>query len=76
MDWIATFFTLLGLVFNMKKHIACWPIWIFGNILWIAFALFLNDIMWSVVIINIVFLTMNILGWKVWIKEKCVNVKI
>jgi len=70
MDWVATFFTLLGLIFNMKKHIACWPIWIFSNVLWIISAFFINPVMWSMVIVNAVFLVMNSLGWKVWLKQK------
>ena len=36
MDWVATAMTLLGLWLNGNGRIACWPLWIVSNVIWIV----------------------------------------
>jgi len=37
MDWLGTLLTLLGLYFNIRKNLLCWPIWVVGAVVWIIY---------------------------------------
>lgn len=70
--WIAAGLSLTGVVFNAKKSIWCWPIWILSNVCWLYYTTFVNRqlpqmILWSV------FLAANIYGFFEWRKNKTVQ---
>ena len=35
--WILAFISIIGTVFNIKKKVACFYIWLIGDILWLIF---------------------------------------
>lgn len=59
---------LIGLIFNAKKMIVCWPIWCGGNILWMIYAV--TERQWTILVVNLVFVAFNIYGWRTWLKER------
>lgn len=63
MGWLASLFTLIGLLLNAQKVRASWLLWVAGNFLWISHA-WATD--WSVVVLNIVFVFVNFYGYKKW----------
>ena len=66
-DWIATIFSLIGIVFNAKRSIWCWPTWLVGSIVWVLYYLFGTDkIQWASVILWSTFICANLYGWWNW----------
>ena len=35
--WILAFISIIGTVFNIRKKVACFYIWMFGDVLWLIF---------------------------------------
>ena len=66
-SWIATMFSIAGILFNSRKIIWCWPIWLISNILWIIYFAHLK--MTPSVVLWIVFSIFNVYGWVQWNKE-------
>lgn len=67
MSWVAAFFSVLGVYFNAKKIIWCWPIWIASNSFWIYAGW--QQGMWALVLMETVFTIANIFGWREWRKK-------
>jgi len=63
-DWIASGFSILGVVLNAYKIILCWPIWIISNILWIYYTT--KNKQYAALVLWITFLLFNIFGWYQW----------
>jgi nicotinamide riboside transporter PnuC len=68
LGWIASILSIVGIVFNAKKHILCWPIWLVSNVLWIIY--FINIWNPQSLLLWIVFFGFNIYGWIQWKKDK------
>lgn len=67
-NWIASALSIIGIFFNAKKHIWCWPIWVISNILWIYISIKARDLpnffLWTS------FILFNFYGWRQWKNEK------
>jgi nicotinamide riboside transporter PnuC len=68
MNWAALALTLIGLYFNCKKSVWCWPIWVVSDMLWIAYLLPKNEV--AQVLMNIVFIGFNAYGWALWMQKR------
>jgi nicotinamide riboside transporter PnuC len=67
LPWIAICCTVVGLILAGRKHIFCWPIWLIGDVIWIYAYSVKKD--WPIVVSNVIFIGINILGWIKWRKE-------
>jgi len=68
LGWIATSFSIIGIILNARKIIWCWPVWVVSNILWIIY--FEKLKMTPSVVLWIVFSVFNVYGWIQWKKDK------
>ena len=68
LGYIAAAVSLVGIILNAQKLMACWPVWIFSNFLWITYSGIQGDvpyiILWSV------FTLSNVYGWVQWRKTR------
>jgi nicotinamide riboside transporter PnuC len=64
MDWIASLLTLIGLLLNAKKSLLCWPVWVAGNVLWVAFGAGTGQV--PILLLNLAFIVANGYGWRQW----------
>lgn len=71
LDGIAAILTAGGLVLSAQKQIACWPVWVLGNVLWIIFAV--NTRQWPMLALNVFFLGLNVWGFIKWYNEKTIS---
>lgn len=67
MDWIASALTFVGLFLNGRKNIACWPVWIVGDVLWLVYGVGRGE--WAIVLLNASFLALNSFGWYQWLRR-------
>lgn len=68
--WLATAFSLIGIFFNAKKKILCWPLWTAGSILWCIYAFIRADlIQWADAVLWATFTLTNLYGWYSWSGE-------
>jgi nicotinamide riboside transporter PnuC len=65
--WIATFVSIVGIVFNAYKMIWCWPILIFSNFLWVFYSVKTKQS--SQIVLWIFLIFVNIYAWYQWAKE-------
>ena len=65
--YLAALVSLIGIILNAKKHMACWPIWIFGNVMWITYSGIEGDI--PSVVLWVTFSIFNVYGWYQWKKD-------
>jgi len=63
--WIASIFSLIGIIFNAYQNIICWPIWCIGNLFWIYWSFKKKE--WSQFVLWIIFTIANIYGWYQWL---------
>jgi nicotinamide riboside transporter PnuC len=64
MDWIASLLTFWALWLNGRRNIACWPMWLISNVLWIVYAWWRKE--WALFAVNIGFILLNFAGWRQW----------
>lgn len=62
--WIASVFSLAGVILNAYLIIWCWPVWCLGNTLWMYWSVKKKE--WSQLILWIVFTLANFYGWYQW----------
>ena len=67
LGYFAAFVSLPGIILNARKHIWCWPIWLFSNSLWIYYSILEGDM--PSIILWIMFSIANIYGLKAWKKD-------
>lgn len=80
LNWFAVSCTVVGLYLNGKSLMACWPIWLVGNVFWIAH--WTN--VWTgggtfeetSILMNVIFFGLNAKGWWEWQKDPDVFVSI
>ena len=65
--YLATFVSLVGIVLNSKKKMACWIVWLFSNIMWIIYSAIEGDV--PSISLWILFSIFNIYGWIQWRKD-------
>lgn len=66
LGWVATTFSLIGVVLNARKSIWCWFVWCLANTLWTDIAIVRHD--WPQVLLWVVFTVANVYGWWEWRK--------
>lgn len=71
MDVIATIIQIIGLFLNVDKKISCWPMWMFGCVLWVAYGL--QHELWPLTVLNVVFFFFNCCGWWKWARDAKVS---
>lgn len=67
LGYIAAVVSLAGIILNAKKMMACWPVWLVSNIMWITYSGIEGDI--PSVVLWITFSIFNIYGWIQWRKD-------
>jgi len=67
LGYFAALVSLIGIILNARKHILCWPIWLFSNALWIYYSFIEGDI--PSIILWTMFSIANIYGWRTWKKD-------
>lgn len=68
MSYIAAILSVVGLWFNARKSVWCWPVWFVGNALWVIAYVPRHD--WAVVGIDAVMMVLNVVGWFHWRKTR------
>ena len=68
LGYIAAFISLIGIILNAKKHMGCWPVWLFSNVLWITYSGIEGDV--PSIVLWILFSIFNIYGWVQWRKDR------
>jgi nicotinamide riboside transporter PnuC len=67
LGYTAALFSLVGIVFNAQKKMACWPVWLISNIMWITYSVIEGDM--PSILLWITFSIFNIYGWVQWKKD-------
>jgi nicotinamide riboside transporter PnuC len=68
LEYIGLFCTVLGMYLNGRKFMSCWAVWIIGDALWIIAYLPRHD--WAIIATNVIFVGLNIWGWRAWSKSR------
>jgi len=63
--WIATGFSLIGIILNAYQIIWCWLVWTISNFFWIYWAYKKKE--WSQVLLWVIFTFANLYGWYIWV---------
>jgi hypothetical protein len=73
-DLLATALSLGGLYLNGRHKMACWPVWLLSNVAWLTHftlvALSGESIQWGQFVLNVVFVYLNIDGWRRWKRDR------
>lgn len=65
-DWVGLILNLIGCVFNAKKSIWCWPIWLAGNAAWLAYWIPKSEL--AAILLTCTYVALNIYGYREWKK--------
>jgi len=66
LGWIAFALSVIGILFNAKKVIWCWPIWLVSNVMWIIHIWIQPTPDYSALSLWVVFFISNVYGWFQW----------
>lgn len=64
MDWVGTILTVAGLLLNIRKSEACWPVWMISNCVWLLYGGLSGQA--SIIVVNAIFFGVNAYGWNRW----------
>jgi len=64
LGWLGFILAIVGCIFNAKRSLWCWPIWLSSNACWITYAIPANQ--WALIAMEITFVTTNVYGWVKW----------
>lgn len=67
LEWVATFFSMLGLVGNAHHKMWCWPVWLIGSGIYVVS--FAWEQRWAPCVLFASFEVLNVYGWLNWRKE-------
>jgi len=67
LGYLAATVSLAGIVLNAQKRMACWPVWLVSNIMWITYSTIEGD--YPSIVLWITFSIFNIYGWWQWRKD-------
>lgn len=71
-SYVAAFFSLVGIWLNIKKRATCWYFFMISDSLWFTYSLHTSQ--WSLTIVHVCFMMVNIYGLVTWSKKlKLVN---
>jgi len=62
--WIASAFSITGVLLNAKRNIWCWPVWLVSNALWTYLSIVKTD--WPQLVLWLFFAVGNVYGWNCW----------
>lgn len=65
---ISMLLSVLGVVLNNRRLIACFPIWLVSNTL--SLAIHWQSGIWSLTVRDAVFILLAVDGWRLWKKKK------
>ena len=68
LGYLAAVTSLVGIVLNAQKHMACWPIWLVSNVMWLTYSGIEGDV--PSLILWTTFSIFNVYGWIKWRKDK------
>lgn len=68
MDIAGAILSIIGIFFNIKKSIWCWPIWFLGSVLLLIHSFLLGQIFLCIVFAC--YILSDIYGWYVWNKDE------
>lgn len=74
LDVIGVSLCILGAVFNARKSMWCWPIWMLGNDAWLAYWYPREE--YSSVILFLIFTGLNLYGYFSWRRDYKVTVRV
>lgn len=64
LGYAAAAVSLIGIFLNAKKLMACWPIWLVSNVMWITYSGIEGDV--PSIVLWITFSIFNVYGWIKW----------
>ena len=65
--YFAAFVSLVGIILNAQKKMACWVIWLFSNVMWITYSAIEGD--FPSIVLWTLFSVFNVYGWIQWRKD-------
>lgn len=68
--WIASGLQFLGVIFNTKKSIWCWPFYILANLIWTIYGFMVHPVLIPFIVTTDIFIIIDIFGWLQWSKDK------
>ena len=68
LGYLAAFVSLMGIILNARKIMACWPIWLLSNVMWITYSGIEGDV--PSIILWTTFSIFNVYGWWKWRQDK------
>jgi nicotinamide riboside transporter PnuC len=68
LGYLAGVVSLSGIILNAQKHMACWPVWLVSNVMWLIYSGIEGDV--PSIILWVTFSCFNIYGWIKWRKDK------
>jgi len=66
--YIAAFFSLTGILLNIKKNILCWFMFMISDSLWFIYSIKTGQ--WAITITHTVFIITNFVGMYTWSKQR------
>lgn len=65
-SYIAMFFSLSGIILNIRKNILCWFCFMLSDSLWFTYSVMTGQ--WAITLTHTVFLVTNFIGFYSWSK--------
>lgn len=65
-SYIAMFFSLSGIILNIRKNILCWFCFMISDSLWLSYSIITGQ--WAITITHTVFVIFNFIGFYTWSK--------
>lgn len=64
LGWFSSGLSIIGVILNARKNIACWYVWLISNITWLIYYLEKKDN--PAIVLWIVFTIFNVYGLIMW----------
>lgn len=65
-SYVAMFFSLAGIILNIRKHILCWLCFMISDSLWFTYSIMTGQ--WAITLTHTVFIITNFVGFYSWSK--------
>ena len=65
-SYIAMFFSLSGIILNIRKNILCWFCFMLSDSLWFTYSILTGQ--WAITLTHTVFIITNFVGFYSWSK--------
>jgi nicotinamide riboside transporter PnuC len=67
-SYFAMFFSLTGIILNIRKNILCWFCFMISDSLWFTYSIMTGQ--WAITLTHTVFVITNFIGFYSWSKAK------